>query len=82
MILYALACLFLWVAAWQLSERPAAAAAGAVLFALHPAHPESVAFISGRTDVLCGAFLFAALAAALGLGPRIRSTCTPACGRR
>jgi tetratricopeptide (TPR) repeat protein len=72
-ILYALACLFLWVAAWRLSNRPAAAAAGAVLYALHPAHPESVAFISGRTDVLAGTFLFAALAAAVGLGPRIRA---------
>jgi tetratricopeptide (TPR) repeat protein len=35
-------------------------------------HPESVAFISGRTDVLAGLFLFAALWATLRFGPRIR----------
>src|SRR5688572_1783075 len=73
-LLYAAACLFLWLFAWELSGRPAAAAAGTVLFALHPVHPESVAFISGRTDVLCAVFLFASLWAAVRFGPRIRST--------
>jgi tetratricopeptide (TPR) repeat protein len=72
-ILYAAACLFLFLFAAELSGRPAAAAAGTVIFALHPAHPESVAFISGRTDVLSGLFLFASLWAAVGLGPRIRN---------
>jgi tetratricopeptide (TPR) repeat protein len=71
--LYAGACLFLWLAAWELSGRPVASAVGTVLFALHPVHPESVAFISGRTDVLAGLFLFAALWAALRFGPRIRN---------
>src|SRR5512144_885378 len=33
---YALACLFLWLFAWEITGRPAAAAAGAILFALHP----------------------------------------------
>ncbi|HEV8128844.1 MAG TPA: hypothetical protein VGQ14_04240, partial [Candidatus Eisenbacteria bacterium] len=70
--LYAGACLFLWLAAWELSGRPLASAAGAALYALHPVHPESVAFISGRTDVLAGLFLFAALWAALRFGPEIR----------
>jgi len=70
---YALTCLFLWLLAWELSGRPLAATAGAVLFALHPAHPESVCFIAGRTDVIAGAFLFASLWAAARLGPRIRS---------
>jgi tetratricopeptide (TPR) repeat protein len=72
-LLYAGACLFLWLSAWELSGRPNASAAGTVLFALHPVHPESVAFISGRTDVLAGLFLFAALWAALRFGPRIRA---------
>jgi protein O-mannosyl-transferase len=71
--LYAGVCLFLWLAAWELSGRPVASAAGTVLFALHPVHPESVAFISGRTDVLAGLFLFAALWAALRFGTRIRN---------
>jgi tetratricopeptide (TPR) repeat protein len=33
------------------------ALAGGALFAAHPAHVESVAFVSGRTDVLCAVFL-------------------------
>jgi len=73
-ILYAAACLFLFLLAWELSGRPIAAAAGTVLYALHPAHPESVAFVSGRTDLLSGLFLFAALWAAARFGPRIRSS--------
>jgi protein O-mannosyl-transferase len=36
------------------------ALAGAVLFAVHPAHVESVAWISGRTDLLCGVFVLCA----------------------
>src|SRR6185503_14665009 len=69
----AIACLFLWLFAMELTGRPAAAAAGTVLFALHPTHPESVCFVSGRTDLLAGAFLFAALWAAARFGPTIRS---------
>lgn len=38
-----------------------AALAAAVLFALHPAHVPSVAWVSGRTDSLCAVFLLAAL---------------------
>ena len=68
---YALGCLFLWLFAWEISGRPVAATVGAVLFALHPAHPESVAFILGRTDVICGAFLFASLWAAARMSRRV-----------
>jgi tetratricopeptide (TPR) repeat protein len=70
---YAAACLFLWLLAWEISGRPIAATAGTVLFALHPTHPESVCFISGRTDLIAGASLFASLWAAARFGPRIRS---------
>ncbi|MGE5176802.1 MAG: tetratricopeptide repeat protein [Hyphomicrobiales bacterium] len=72
-VLYGATCLFLWLLAWELSGRPAAAAAGAVLYALHPTHPESVAFVSGRTDVLSGLFVFASLWAAARYGPRART---------
>ncbi|HET9951687.1 MAG TPA: tetratricopeptide repeat protein [Candidatus Eisenbacteria bacterium] len=67
--LYAAACFFLWLFAWQLSGMPVAAALGAILFALHPTHPESVAFVSGRTDVQGALFLFASLWAAVLFGP-------------
>ncbi len=72
-VLYAAACFFLWLFAWELSGRPIAAALGTVLYALHPAHPESVAFVSGRTDVQSALFLFAALWAAVRFGPAIRN---------
>ena len=73
LICYALACVFLWLFAWELSGRPVLAAAGACVFALHPTHPESVCFIAGRTDVICGAFLFASLWASARWGPRVRN---------
>jgi Flp pilus assembly protein TadD len=73
LIWYALACVLLWLFAWELSGRPALAAAGACVFALHPTHPESVCFIAGRTDVICGAFLFASLWASARWGPRIQN---------
>jgi tetratricopeptide (TPR) repeat protein len=73
LIWYALACVFLWLFAWELSGRPVLAAAGACVYALHPTHPESVCFIAGRTDVICGAFLFASLWASARWGPRIRN---------
>jgi tetratricopeptide (TPR) repeat protein len=38
-----------------------AAAAGALLFALHPVQVESVAWVAGMKDVLCGALCLAAL---------------------
>jgi tetratricopeptide (TPR) repeat protein len=39
---------------------------GALLFAIHPIHTESVSWISGRTDVICGFFFFLALFLYLG----------------
>ena len=62
---YVLACLALWLLAREISGRPLASTAGAVLFALHPTHPESAAFISGRTDLIAATFLFGAVWTAL-----------------
>ena len=70
---YAAGCLFLWLLAWECSGAPLAATAGAVLYALHPTHPESVCFVSGRTDLMAGASIFAALWAAARFGPGIGS---------
>lgn len=46
------------------------ALATSALFALHPVHVESVTWLSGRKDVLCGAFMSGALAAALAFTAR------------
>lgn len=49
-----------------------------LLFVLHPAHVESVTWLSGRKDVMCGAFMLAALT--LALRPRAGSAlCALAC---
>jgi protein O-mannosyl-transferase len=45
-----------------------ASAAAALLFAVHPAHAESVAFISGRVDPLMAVFALAAVLLHLGAG--------------
>jgi tetratricopeptide (TPR) repeat protein len=44
-------------------ESLAVPAAAGVLFAVHPVHVESVAWLAGRSDVLCAAFALAAIAA-------------------
>jgi protein O-mannosyl-transferase len=54
-------CVF-WLARRLISEDVVALASG-VVFALHPVHSESVAFISGRTDVLATLFALAAVLA-------------------
>src|SRR5262245_513800 len=73
LVAYALACILLWLFAWELSGRAGLAALGTAVFALHPTHPESVDFIAGRTDVICGLFVFASLWAAARWGPRLRN---------
>jgi tetratricopeptide (TPR) repeat protein len=60
--------------AWLLFQSPAGAMMAGAFFALHPAHPEAVAFIANRTDLLATLFSLLALAALLrksekGLGP-------------
>jgi tetratricopeptide (TPR) repeat protein len=71
LVWYAALCLFLWLLAWECSGAPLAATVGAVLFALHPTHAESVCFASGRTDLVAGASIFAALWAAARFGAGI-----------
>ncbi len=45
---------------WRFGFSPAISLLGATIFALHPVHVESVAFVSGRTDVLAALFVMIA----------------------
>lgn len=61
LVLHALCILAVaWLAFLVLGSRTAAVGA-AFLFAVHPAHSQSVAWISGRTDLFCALFLVPAL---------------------
>ena len=55
--------LVFWLVARLVNRRTGAFAAG--LFAAHPIHAESVAFIAGRSDLLCATFLLLSLRATL-----------------
>ena len=80
LILYGLTCGAVWWFVWGLvgllggraeSARPWVAALSTAIFALHPAHVESVIWIAGRKDVLSGLFGVLSLALfthALGTG--------------
>ncbi len=61
-VLNALAAMFVTLVIWELLHSGTWALFGGLLFAVHPAHTESVAFISGRTDLLLTVFLAAAAA--------------------
>jgi protein O-mannosyl-transferase len=54
-------CVF-WLARRATGPNPAALLAG-VLFAVHPTHSESVAFVSGRTDVFAALFMLTTMLA-------------------
>lgn len=69
-LLHAAATLAAALLAARLGLNRAGAWAVGALFAVHPIHTESVAWIAGRTDVL--AFLLTAAAFAVHLGPRGR----------
>lgn len=59
--LHAVATLLLYVLSIRLGLRPALSCAIAVIFAAHPTRPESVAWISGSTDLLLGVWVFSSL---------------------
>jgi Flp pilus assembly protein TadD len=59
----AAACLALWLSLLFFKRDPDKAFVAALIFALHPAHVESVAWLKNVTDILM--FIFAALAAGM-----------------
>jgi tetratricopeptide (TPR) repeat protein len=62
-LIHALATTVLFLALNGMTGSPARSAVVAALFAVHPLHVESVAWVSERKDVLCGLFFVAAMAA-------------------
>jgi Tfp pilus assembly protein PilF len=56
-ILYALAAVAVTLVLWELLHSGAWALLGGLLFAAHSSHVESVAFVSGRTDILLTLFI-------------------------
>ena len=56
-ILYALCCWLLFLVLRKLTSDVWAAAAGALLFALHPLHAENFAWVAGRKSLLGGVFV-------------------------
>jgi tetratricopeptide (TPR) repeat protein len=65
-LLHALATLALFLALSRSTAAPWRSAAVAALFAVHPLHVESVAWVAERKDVLSGLFFFLALLAWVG----------------
>ena len=59
--LYALNVCLVWKLATVLLESPGAGFAAALLFATHPAHPDAVTWISGRTELLATALVLTVL---------------------
>ncbi|MBM3315194.1 glycosyltransferase family 39 protein, partial [candidate division WOR-3 bacterium] len=59
-VLNAAAAVLVTLLIWELLRSGIWAALGGLLFACHPSHVESVAFISGRTDLLVAVFTTAA----------------------
>jgi protein O-mannosyl-transferase len=64
-VLHLAATLLVFWIGWSLFKKAWVATWGGILFAVHPMHTESVAWIAGITDVGCALFLFASLAAYL-----------------
>lgn len=59
--LHFLACCFAFLVAAELLGSRTGGLAGALVFALHPVQTESVAYLAGRRDVLCGLLSLASL---------------------
>jgi len=70
---HAAACALAARFALRWTKTPAAALLAALLFAVHPSRSENVIWISGRTDVLMGAFLLAANELAVSAAARSRA---------
>jgi Flp pilus assembly protein TadD len=66
LVLHIVASLLVYWLVWLLTKRPVAAVVTALLFAIHPMHTESVAWVSGRKDVLYAVFYLAACIAWVG----------------
>lgn len=64
-LLHALASLAVVWVGWEMFRNGAVAFWGGLLFAVHPMHTESVAWVAGITDVGCGLFYCLSLAAYL-----------------
>ena len=61
MLWHVLACVLLYLVLATLLKSPSGALFGALLFALHPVHAESVTWISSRSDVMYSALFLAAI---------------------
>ena len=72
-LLHAAASIALLLVLWRMTDELWPSAFVATLFAVHPQHVESVAWISERRDVLSGLFFMLTLAAYLGYVRRGRS---------
>lgn len=60
-LLHVLASALVFLLAFQLGGKPAAAAIAGLVFAVHPVHSEPVAWISARNELICGVFMLATL---------------------
>lgn len=72
LILHVLATVLLVAAAWRMTSSVTASLLAGALWSLAPRLTESVAWVSGRTDVLAAIFVFAALLLWPWLGPTER----------
>lgn len=77
LLLHLVVCALVFLLALRLTGARSAAGVAALLFAVHPAAAEPVAYVSARADLLCAAFLLAAvllhLRAREGGSPRDRA---------
>ncbi|MBI3782374.1 MAG: glycosyltransferase family 39 protein [Deltaproteobacteria bacterium] len=69
-VLHGLNALLVWQLARRVIGRPLEALLAALLFAAHPTMTEAVAWVSGRTELICAAFYLAALLAHHAERPR------------
>ena len=64
-VLHAINTLLVWRVAGRVLQRPVDGLLVALLFAIEPAHPDAVTWISGRTELLAAMFYLAAVLAHL-----------------